>query len=154
MNSSDSIKDMMRKGATAEDLMKLLQRDIDKAKSELEAERQAELEKARKAELDQEKEKKLSMWRREVIKTIARYLEAMGVLEDTNISLEAMNEMISSMKEFEKNMLAMRDLAKEFEKLTAKRDAQRARLEKNLSDKENFCVKPDQILKDYINNIM
>lgn len=145
MNDTNSIKEMMRNGATADDLMKLLQRDIEKATKELEAEK----EKTAAAE----KEKRVAIWRNEVIKVLTRYLKELGILDEADFTPEAKTMLADNLRAFEKQMLQ----AKSFTDLLEEMFADKASPKANFATKKNhlnFSDDSNKIIKDFINNIM
>lgn len=145
MSDTNSIKEMMRNGATADDLMKLLQRDIEKATKELEAEK----EKTAAAE----KEKRVAVWRNEVVKVLTRYLKELGILDATDFTPEAKTMLIDNLRAFEKQMLQ----AKSFTDLLEEMFADKASSKANFANKKNrlnFSDDSNKIIKEFIDNIM
>lgn len=145
MSDTNSIKEMMRNGATADDLMKLLQRDIEKATKELEAEK----EKTAAAE----KEKRVAVWRNEVVKVLTRYLKELGILDATDFTPEAKAMLIDNLRAFEKQMLQ----AKSFTDLLEEMFADKASAKTNLQTRKNhlnFSDDSNKIIKEFIDNIM
>lgn len=145
--SDSTIKDMLRKGATADDLMKILQRDIEKANKELEEERAAQEMEKKKAEAKRNAD--LDMARTLVVSSLMRYLICLGVIKPEDNNTENRKAVAESIKETEKSFKAMLEVSSTLEKMTNMLSP-----EKNLSDKQNFCVNPEKILQEYIHNIM
>lgn len=143
--SDSTIKDMLRKGATADDLMKILQRDIEKASKELEAERVEQEKKQAEAKRNAD----LDMARTLVVSSLMRYLICLGVIKPEDNNAENRKAVAESIKETEKSFKAMLEASSALEKMT-----NMLSLEKNLPDKQNFCVNPEKILQEYIHNIM
>ena len=145
MNDTNSIKEMMRNGATADDLIKILQRDIAKATKELEAEKE-------KAAAD-EKEKRIAVWRNEVIKVLTGYLKELGMLDSTDFTPEAKSVLVDNLKVFEKQMAQTKSFADQLEKMFADRASSKTKF----ADKKNnlnFSDDSSKIIRDFIHNIM
>lgn len=145
MNDTNSIKEMMRNGATADDLMKILQRDIEKATKELEAEK--------KKTADAEKEKRIAVWRNEVIKVLTGYLKELGILDTTDFTPEAKAMLTDNLKVFEKQMVQTKSFTDQLEKMFADRASSKptvAGRKNNL----NFSDDSSKIIRDFIHNIM
>lgn len=143
--SDSTIKDMLRKGATADDLMKILQRDIEKASKELEAERVEQEKKQAEAKRNAD----LNMARTLVVSSLMRYLTCLGVIKPEDNNAENRKAVAESIKETEKSFKAMLEASSALEKMTSMLS-----LEKNLSDKQNFCVNSEKMIQDFIHNIM
>lgn len=145
MNDTNSIKEMMRNGATADDLMKLLQRDIEKATKELEA------EKAKTAA--DEKEKRVAVWRNEVVKVLTRYLKELGILDATDFTPEAKTMLTDNLRAFEKQMLQAKSLTDSLEELFADKASAKT-ISQTRKNHLNFSDDSSKIIKDFIDNIM
>ena len=145
--SDSTIKDMLRKGATTDDLMKILQQNIEKANKELEEERAAQEMEKKKAEAKRNAD--LDMARTLVVSSLMRYLICLGVIKPEDNNAENRKAVAESIKETEKSFKAMLEVSSTLEKMTNMLSP-----EKNLSDKQNFCVNPEKILQEYIHNIM
>lgn len=145
--SDSTIKDMLRKGATADDLMKILQQNIEKASKELEEERAVQEMEKKRAEAKRNAD--LDMARTLVVSSLMRYLICLGVIKPEDNNAENRKAVAESIKETEKSFKAMLEVSSTLEKMTNMLSP-----EKNLSDKQNFCVNPEKILQEYIHNIM
>lgn len=145
MNDTNSIKEMMRNGATADDLMKLLQRDIEKATKELEAEKK----KAAAAE----EEKRIAVWRNEVIKVLTGYLKELGLLDATDFTPEAKATLVENLKVFEKQMVQTKSFTDQLEKMFADKASSKA-IAATKKNNLNFSDDSSKIIRDFIHNIM
>lgn len=145
MNDTNSIKEMMRNGATADDLMKILQRDIEKATKELEA------EKAKTAA--DEKEKRVAVWRNEVVKVLTRYLKELGILDATDFTPEAKTMLTDNLRAFEKQMLQAKSFTDQLEKMFADKASSKA-IVADRKNNLNFSDDSSKIIRDFIHNIM
>lgn len=145
MNDTNSIKEMMRNGATADDLMKLLQRDIEKATKELEA------EKAKTAA--DEKEKRVAVWRNEVVKVLTGYLKELGILDATDFTPEAKTMLTDNLKAFEKQMVQTKSFTDQLEKMFTDKASSKA-IVAGRKNNLNFSDDSSKIIRDFIHNIM
>lgn len=142
--SDSTIKDMLRKGATADDLMKILQRDIEKASKELEAERVEQEKKQAEAKRNAD----LNMARTLVVSSLMRYLTCLGVIKPEDNNAENRKAVAESIKETEKSFKAMIELYDSLDSLTKNSN------EKIFSNKQNFCVNSEKMIQDFIHSIM
>ena len=145
MNDTNSIKEMMRNGATADDLMKILQRDIEKATKELEAEK--------KKSAAAEKEKHIAVWRNEVIKVLTGYLKELGILDATDFTPEAKTMLTDNLRAFEKQMLQAKSFTDQLEKMFADKASSKA-IVADRKNNLNFSDDSSKIIRDFIHNIM
>lgn len=142
--SDSTIKDMLRKGATADDLMKILQRDIEKASKELEAERVEQEKKQAEAKRNAD----LDIARTLVVSSLMRYLTCLGVIKPEDNNAENRKAVAESIKETEKSFKAMIELYDSLDSLTKNSN------EKIFSNKQNFCVNSEKMIQDFIHSIM
>lgn len=152
MNDMNTLKSMLKNGATEAELVEQLRKTLGVARKELEEERAAEvkakLEEEKKKQAEAAKAKELDIARTLVVSSLMRYLICLGVIKPEDNNAENRKAVAESIKETEKSFKAMLDLYDSLNDLTKNSN------EKIFSNKQNFCVNSEKMIQDFIHNIM
>lgn len=152
MNDMNTLKSMLKNGATEAELVEQLRKTLGAARKELEEERAAEikakLEEEKKRKVEAAKAKELDIARDAVVISLMRYLVCLGVIKPEDINAENKKAVADSIKETEVSFKAMLDLYDSLNNLTKNSN------EKIFSNKQNFCVNSEKMIQDFIHSIM
>lgn len=148
----NTLKSMLKNGATEAELVEQLRKTLGVARKELEEERAAEvkakLEEEKKRKIEVAKAKELDIARDAVVISLMRYLLCLGVIKPEDINAENKKAVADSIKETEVSLKAMLDLYDSLNNLTKNSN------EKIFPNKQNFCVNSEKMIQDFIHNIM
>lgn len=152
MNDMNTLKSMLKNGATEAELVEQLRKTLGVARKELEEERAAEvkakLEAEKKKQAEAAKAKELDIARDAVVISLMRYLLCLGVIKSEDINVENKKAVANSIKETEESFKAMIELYDSLNSLTKNSN------EKIFSNKQNFCVNSEKMIQDFIHSIM
>lgn len=109
---SMSLADALRSGVSAEDILKDFQNELDAAKKQVAAEQA-------KAKEQEEKNEELDYIREDLVEVIVEYLNALGLIDDedmTDEEYDKLNELIKETEKDFKRISRMAEAYKAFEK--------------------------------------